>query len=79
VLADGVTPPDRKFEVRVMTSSYPDGERSASDPDSYTYYAELLVAVDGQSLPKPRLALDDPRPGLRPDRDLPARFDDTRT
>jgi hypothetical protein len=40
---------------------------------SYTYYAELLVAVDGQSLslPQPRAALDDPGPGLR--------FDDTWT
>jgi hypothetical protein len=33
-------------------------------PDSYTYYAELLVAVDGQSLslPQPRATLDDPTP-----------------
>jgi hypothetical protein len=32
--------------------------------DSYTYYAELLVAVDGQSLslPQPRATLDDPGP-----------------
>jgi hypothetical protein len=41
--------------------------------DSYTYYAELLVAVDGQSLslPQPRAIQDDAGPDPR--------FDDTWT
>ena len=111
MLAGGATTPDRKFEVCVVTSNYPDEGRSASDSggyqarhafragdadhptraelgDSYTYYAELLVAVDGQSLslPQPRAAVDDPEPDLRTDRttrpswdDMVARFDDTWT
>jgi hypothetical protein len=49
-----------------------DGTR-AKLQDSYIYYAELLVAVDGQSLPvpQPRAAPDD--------RDQNPRFGDTRT
>jgi hypothetical protein len=46
--------------------------------DSYTYYAELLVAVDGHglSLPPPRASLDDPGPAAL---DMTVGFDDTWT
>jgi hypothetical protein len=56
--------------------------------DSYAYYAELLVAVDGHglSIPQPRAALDDLRRDLETDcagqqscDDMVARFDDTWT
>ena len=65
-----------------MTSNYPGEGRSASDSrDGYTYYAELLVAVDGQgpSLPQPRVTVDDLGPDLRAERDRTVRFDDTWT
>jgi len=60
----------------------------AEQQDSYTYYAELLIAVDGHSLslPQPRATVDDLGPDLRTDRavrpswdDMVARFDDTWT
>jgi hypothetical protein len=54
-------------------TSDPDHPTRAELRDDYTYYAELLVAVDGQSLslPQPRATLDDPGPDLS--------FDDTWT
>lgn len=52
--------------------------------DSYIYYAELLLAVDGHSLsvPRPRASLDDLRPDFAGSQSREAtvvRFDDTWT